>query len=190
PPQKTVSFNRQLKDNDGVLANYVAQVEGISYEQSLKNIYVFVENITETLDSQRQVQLNGIGRFFKQGDKILFQADLHSNYLLEAFGTTSFTSEKIGRKSASKEIGSSVKENSASKEIPITAARETKPDDDASTKPSYWKYAAVGVIAIGIGGLLTANWYSSTIETYNLAAIQTAETTIEQKIQAATLILD
>ena len=45
PPGKTISFNRQLQTNDGVLANYVASVEGTSYELALQKI----RNFTGTL---------------------------------------------------------------------------------------------------------------------------------------------
>ena len=36
PPGKTISFNRQLQTNDGLLANYVASVEGTSSELALQ----------------------------------------------------------------------------------------------------------------------------------------------------------
>jgi len=31
PPKKVLSFNEQLKNNDGLLANYIAEVEKIPY---------------------------------------------------------------------------------------------------------------------------------------------------------------
>src|SRR5690625_922510 len=52
PPSKSLSFNRQLKENDGILANYIAKTEGISYEQSIQKIRAFIENISEALRSE------------------------------------------------------------------------------------------------------------------------------------------
>ena len=44
PPGKTISFNRQLQTNDGLLANYVASVEGTSYELALQKIRNFTDD--------------------------------------------------------------------------------------------------------------------------------------------------
>ena len=38
PPSKTLSFNRQLQTNDGLLANYIASVEKCTYETSLQKL--------------------------------------------------------------------------------------------------------------------------------------------------------
>src|SRR5690625_4388 len=81
PPKKTISFNRQLKENDGLLANYIAKTEGISYEQSFQKIHAFIENILEALEKGEKVNLKKIGMFYKQADKILFPPVIHANYL-------------------------------------------------------------------------------------------------------------
>jgi hypothetical protein len=38
PPKKLVSFNAFLKNNDGLLANHIAQAEKITYETAVQNI--------------------------------------------------------------------------------------------------------------------------------------------------------
>src|SRR5690606_35461086 len=38
PPTKVVSFNSQLRSNDGLLVNHVADSEQISYDEALKKI--------------------------------------------------------------------------------------------------------------------------------------------------------
>ena len=40
PPGKEVSFNHLLKSNDGILAQYIAQKENVTYEQALRKIDV------------------------------------------------------------------------------------------------------------------------------------------------------
>lgn len=188
PPSKSISFNRQLKENDGVLVNYISQAEGISYEQSFKKVQYFIENILETIEQNQKVNLKGIGMFYSQADKILFQPDLSVNYLPEAFGFTAFTPEKVNR-----EVAVTVPVEKTPEKpviIPITREEETVETASASTKSAFWKYAAVGVVAIGLGGLLTANWYSNEVKSHNMAAQEQAEKQIENKIQQATFSID
>ena len=42
PPKKVLSFNEQLQANDGLLANYIASSERISFEQANKRIVEIV----------------------------------------------------------------------------------------------------------------------------------------------------
>ncbi len=194
PPKKSISFNRQLKDNDGVLANYIAKVEGISYQQSLSKIHDFVDNMNESLESHGQIHFDKIGTFYTRDGKILFQAFLQTNYLLEAFGTDSYTAEEIVRE---KTMRVSAEERVSVLQAPQNeqeegSAKEIHPeaDKDKKKKPVYWRYAAVGLLAIGLGGFLTANWYSSEIEAHNLAAQKQAEQQIEKRIQQATFVME
>lgn len=188
PPKKTVSFNRQLVENDGLLANYIAKVEGIPYEQSLGKIRFFVENLKESLNEHGQTSFNDIGSFYLKGDKTLFQPFLHNNYLLEAFGMASFTSAEISRKETEAEQTEKPKTKVIA--MPVETEQTFEEEEEKKRRPAYWKYVAVGVIAIGIAGLVGANWYSSDVKNHNLAAQQQAERQIENKIQQATFVMD
>lgn len=179
PPRKTLSFNRQLQKNDGLLAGYVAKVEGFSYEQALKKIYEFVENLTTTLDAHQKVNLNHIGMFYVQDGKVLFQPDVHINYLTEAFGTAEFVTSSVQRKSAVVPVAELVVDTPEA----VTMARPVK------SRPAYWKYAAVGLVAVGLSGFMTANWYSNQVTNHNLAAQQEADSRLEQRIQKATFAI-
>lgn len=178
PPKKTISFNRQLRENDGLLANYIAKNEGISYEQSLRLIRTFVDNLHETLTAHFHVDLDKIGVLSKKGEQILFQPDYTTNYLLEAFGTDSFEA---------KPIATSIIQKKENRVHPLPAAISV---ESQSIGTSFWRYAAVGVIAIGLGGFLTANWYSQQVQSHNLAAQEQAERTLETKIQQASFSIE
>ncbi len=39
PPSRKVSFNPKIKNNDGLLANFISERETISYEVAVKNIH-------------------------------------------------------------------------------------------------------------------------------------------------------
>lgn len=213
PPRKILSFNRQLVENDGLLGNYISKAEGISYEQSLRKIHAFAQDLVEALGDHGEIRLDDIGSFYKRDGKILFQPALQVNYLTEAFGTSSFTPPVIERKTTADapktRASGSVEQDGKGKRkqtpktegrektrkepVPATAdARIASKDEKAGTKgrPGYWKYAAVGIIAIGIGGYLGANWYSNQVRTHNLAAEQKAKQQVDSKIQEANFVMD
>lgn len=190
PPKKTISFNRQLKENDGVLANYIAKTEGISYEQSFQKIHSFIENVMETLETAEKVNLPQIGMFYQEDGKILFQPEGNINYLPEAFGTSSFASSKIVRAKTTTASSAKHKEPVILQPAAVAASDKITASQKQKSKPGYWKYAAVGIVAIGLGGFLTANWYSSQVTSHNIAAQEQAERQIETKIQQATFSID
>ena len=39
PPSKQISFNSQIKDNDGLLVKEISKTLGISYEESVKKVH-------------------------------------------------------------------------------------------------------------------------------------------------------
>lgn len=49
PPKKLISFNSYLKNNDGLLANHIAQTEKTSYEYAVSAIQYEVFNWKKTL---------------------------------------------------------------------------------------------------------------------------------------------
>ena len=62
PPYKQITFNSHLKNNDGLLANYIASIDKIDYECALNYIKFELDSwrkklINETLD------LDAIGSF-------------------------------------------------------------------------------------------------------------------------------
>jgi len=190
PPKKTISFNRQLKENDGLLANYIAKTEEISYEQSFQRIHTFIENLLEALEKGEKVNLHKIGMFYTQADKILFQPEINTNYLPEAFGTSSFVYPKINR-NQQKTIAEISAEEKTEKTLVLPSTKE-KIQEEENKKPiaAFWKYAAVGIVAVGLGGFLTANWYANEVKSHNIAAQEQAERQIETEIQQATFSID
>ncbi len=179
PPMKRLSFNRQLKENDGLLANYMAKTEQISYEQALKKIYEFVEDLQGGLEAHGKIALSQLGLFYTQGDKILFQPTTETNYLLEAFGMTAISPAQIARETATQAA-----------EVPVKTLPTTFTEEEEYRRPVYWRYAAIGVLAIGLGSFLTASWYSGKITSHNLAAQEQAEQHLQNKIQKATFVIE
>lgn len=179
PPQKTVSFNRQLIKNDGLLANYMVEVENISYDKAVEKLNYYVQELNIALQKNKMINFQNIGSFtLTEGDKLQFEPAAQTNYLKEAFGLNSFASEKILRESYKKQA------EEVEEKAPVAFTPERR------SKRSYLKYAAIGVLAIGLSGFTGLNIYSDQVNEHNVAEQQKANTQLEDQIQKATFVID
>ena len=86
PPYKQISFNSQIKDNDGLLAKNVSKNLDITYDEAVKKIHFEVLNWTKKIKSETVV-LKNIGELYlSKEDKINFIPSKDLNHLKESFG--------------------------------------------------------------------------------------------------------
>ena len=175
PPKKVLSFNEQLQHNDGLLPNYIAEVEKIPYEVAVQKVAKYVKTIKSYLVQGETITFNNIGELVlnKEG-KINFQPSYHINYLTDAFGLSSFESQSISREVYKKEV------EDIEKVVPITVTPEKH------KSRSYLKYAAVAVVALSLGGFMASNYYINQIEAHNQMAQEEANQQMDAKVQEAT----
>src|SRR3954468_13872301 len=64
PPYKKISFNRNLRNNDGLLANQIVRAEQVSYSDSNRLISEYVVGLKKDLDSNKRLDLSNIGTFY------------------------------------------------------------------------------------------------------------------------------
>lgn len=87
PPQKWLAFNSLLKNDDGLLSNYIAQAENISIFQANLKVKAFVEDTKRYLHAEQSYSIEGLGVFHQnEEDKIQFQPILTNNFYSESFG--------------------------------------------------------------------------------------------------------
>jgi len=185
-PSKSISFNRQLIENDGILANYIAKAEDVSYQKAVDKINLFVEQLSQSLAKQKEITLDEIGTFYQREDKVLFFVNDRENFLLDSFGLQATGANSVKEKLVEKQP---IKEEE-SLEAPIKEISLQEAIVQRSTsKYAFVKYAAVGIIALGVAGLIGANWYSQNVEEHNLVEQQKASKQVEQQIQEATFII-
>lgn len=92
PPSKSVSFNPQIRNNDGLLVGYVAENKRISHFDALKRIEKEREDILYKLDSGEKVEIDEVGvLFFSEDQTITFAAEEDENLLLDSFGLEATT---------------------------------------------------------------------------------------------------
>ncbi|WP_319479592.1 SPOR domain-containing protein [uncultured Draconibacterium sp.] len=87
PPSKTISFNGQLKNNDGLLVGHIAEKLHISHFNALVRIEKERDEMLFKLDKGDEVFVEGVGVLSHndQGE-IVFEAAEEENMLLDSFG--------------------------------------------------------------------------------------------------------
>ncbi len=105
PPSKDIIFNVHLKANDGLLVNYVAQHEGISFEKAKIKVDRFSLLCRKAVDDGERINFNNIGYIFRdEQENIVFIQDKTVNFNADAFGLSSFVSPAIKRTNSEEKI--------------------------------------------------------------------------------------
>ncbi|WP_417212983.1 SPOR domain-containing protein [Bizionia sp.] len=179
PPKKVLSFNEQIQENDGLLARYIADVEKIPYEEASKKIKKRVKYLKSYLVEGETIAFENIGSLSLNNEgKMLFEPSYSFNYLTDAFGLSQFTSPEVTRETYKETV------EAIEKVVPIAVTPQRR------QSRGYLKYAAVGLIALTIGGFAASNYYVNQIETHNQLAQEEANTQLENKIQEATFVIN
>jgi len=154
-PRKVISFNEQLKQNDGLLANHIVGADQCSYAEAVEKIADYVTNIKGKLVTGETVLFAKIGHFSLNTEgKLQFAPLGEVNYLTAAFGLQSTHKIPVLREVYKEEVA--ILEEKA----PIAFIPETR----VKTKRSYLKYAAVAVVALGLSGVLGTKMYTNQME--------------------------
>jgi CCDC81-like HU domain protein/sporulation related protein len=175
PPNKQITFNAHLKNNDGLLANYIASVDKISYDCALNYILFEIEAWQKKLKLQ-ELFLDRIGSFSFENNKLVFEPQHKINYLTTSFGLSNVVSHEIKRETYKKQV---VK---LEEKAPLIITPERK------KAPNYLKYAAIfilGISVLGFGGKLYSDYQNKQL----VVAAKKQQEIIEQKIENATFVI-
>ena len=87
PPKKSVLFNRQLINSDGLLVSEFASINNVYYTAAEENVRERVADWNEKLRNGERVTLDRVGYlFYDQEKNICFEQDRFFNLLLESYG--------------------------------------------------------------------------------------------------------
>lgn len=87
PPSKSLLFNRQLVNNDGLLINEYASANGKSFDQAAAEVKEVTDHWKSKLQSGGRIEIDKVGKlFFDAENNICFEQDRFYNLLLESFG--------------------------------------------------------------------------------------------------------
>jgi hypothetical protein len=98
PPAKTVSFNSQLKQNDGVMALWLQSKLSCEPQTALNHLKNFAEYCQSILNNRGRLSFDGIGFFYLDlENNICFEPQAHANFLTESFGLAPININEITR---------------------------------------------------------------------------------------------
>ena len=179
PPKKIISFNAYLKNNDGLLANHIAQAEKTSYEYAISAIQYEVFNWKKALQENGLFAIKNVGDFSLNADKnLIFTPYDQTNYLTNSFGLAPFVSPKVKRELFELKIEALEDENV----IPLIPERRKI--------TAYLKYAAIFVLGLGLTGALVYPIYQQQIANETILVEQSVQMKVQNKIQEATFFIE
>jgi hypothetical protein len=160
PPRKSLLFNRQLINNDGLLVAELAVSNSINYNEAIEIVGKMVSSWGEKLRRGERITIDKVGfLFFDQEKNICFEQDRFFNLLLESYGLgkVHFLTEKDvqqAQRSSIEQALDSLLENESSRPSAIVFDTETitvnAQDTEAvilehpalKQKAKAWKYIA------------------------------------------------
>jgi len=178
PPKKMISFNVHLKNNDGLLANHIAQAEKTSYEYAISAIQYEVFNWKKALQENGLFSIKNVGNFSLNSDKnLIFTPYDQTNYLTNSFGLSAFVSPIVKREIFEQKI-EALEENEVIEFIP--ERRRTS---------VYLKYAAIFVLGLGVTGAIGYPIYQQQIANETILVESAVQKQVQNKIQEATFFI-
>lgn len=167
PPTKQIGFNVNLIHNDGLLANYIASSENISFDQASSKIKDTVSRWNKLVKAS-SLDIKNIGSFsLSDKNQLIFNPTNKINYLKSSFGLTPTESTVVVRP--------------VQKVIPIVAAKESQ-----RKVPLFVKYAATAAVLFSLS-YVSWTGYENKQEQLNFAKNQKK---LEEKIQTATFVIE
>ena len=178
PPKKMVSFNPFIKNNDGLLANHLAQAEKISYEIAVDIIHNEVSHWKTKIQEFGSFSVKNVGDFsLNSENNIVFVPVDQINYLTASFGLSSFVSPAVKREVYKEEV------EQLEEKAPVIFTPEKR------RNYSVLKYAAVFLLSAGITGTVGYKYYENKIAQETLIVETNVQKKVNQKIQEATFYI-
>jgi len=138
PPARTIAFNANLRNNDGLLANALSLDLKVPYAEASEILMHTIAGLKERLDAHERVGFENIGELYLDREKhIQFSPLAGSNFLADSYGLTTFTSPAIKREALGEKI--------SRKLLPAEPMRRT------GRIPAALKWAAVVLPLISAG---------------------------------------
>jgi cell division septation protein DedD len=136
PPQKTIGFNPQIKENDGLLVSALCALNNCSYSEGKAELDAWVKEQSNTLLRGEKLSWKGIGILFQDRlGKIQFIPDSKGNFSVESFGLEKIILVPVER------------------EVQEPAAAEVSVLEKRAAQGSNWIWKAAAVLALPILGV-------------------------------------
>ena len=159
PPYKEIVFNNKLKNDDGLLVDFMIEKESLTKEDALAKIRSFVNQSEAILDVNSELVLEGIGKIRKFGDDYILTSKTETNLLGDSFGLTEFNVQPVFRTETYQIIKERIVVEQKEKNTEYTVAVENvddTPEVVKTRKPGIARTFAVATLAFLL--LFAFNW--------------------------------
>ena len=96
PPSKSIVFNKNLSNNDGLLAGHIMLQEQLNYQQANQVIEQFVQHCKKQLAAHKRFEISNLGVLYTSRENtILFEQDYRINYNIQGFGLPPVSALKL-----------------------------------------------------------------------------------------------
>lgn len=170
PPYKEIVFNDKLKNDDGILADFISKKENISKEEASNKIHEFVNQSVAILDVNSELELVDLGKFININGNFIFNAKDDVNILGDSFGLTEFNYQPVFRTETYQVIKEKIVVEQKEKNTDYTLAVESVEELTSTTtrrRPSLFRTVAVTTLAFFL--VFVINWTTEKIDS-NLAS--------------------
>jgi hypothetical protein len=97
-PSKQIVFNKHLQQNDGLLAHTISAAVPCSFEEAMQGITDFVNDCSKRLKANEKINFTNLGTLWLDVERnTCFESEPDVNFLIDAFGLSSFRSLPIIR---------------------------------------------------------------------------------------------
>jgi len=176
-PSKQLTFNVNLQNNDGLLANYIALSQNVSFSKATEFINKEVEAWKKVLKNET-LAVENIGTFtLNANGNYIFEPVNTVNYLTTSFGLNSLDSPAIKRLEYKQKV----------KQLETIAP--VLPTKESTRKtPVFIKYAASAAILFALG---TLGWNEYQKTEYNNLVVEAEkqQQQVDKSIQEATFVI-
>ena len=170
PPYKEIVFNDKLKNDDGILADFISKKENISKEEASNKIHEFVNQSVAILDVNSELELVDLGKFININGNFIFNAKDDVNILGDSFGLTEFNYQPVFRTETYQVIKEKIVVEQKEKNTDYTLAVESVEELTSTTtrrRPSLFRTVVVTTLAFIL--VFVINWTTEKTDS-NLAS--------------------
>ena len=181
PPRKIITFNSNIKNNDGLLANHIAANENVSFEKATEMIAQKVASWNFELDQRNALVFDKIGTINVNGEEknLVFEPANTTNFLVSSFGLSQFVSPEVKREVLKQEV------EALEEKAPIVFTPERKKNNFA-----FVKYAAAITILGTVGLFGYKMHYDQQVNAQTLVVQKNVQDKLEAQIQQATFFIE
>ena len=97
PPNKEITFNKNLIKSDGLLINRISSNENISYDMANDKLSNWVVKSHKKISKQGYIEIKNIGSISLENEKYIFNPSQNSIFLKSSYGLNSIDSNEIKR---------------------------------------------------------------------------------------------